>query len=119
MSDVVSWVVEVNIKPGELNNFKSLADELVQATRANEPHTLGYEYFISEDDGSCHIYERYASPDAAMVHLRTFGERFAQRFLSATDITRLTVYGNTNEELRSVLGGFGASFLGQLNGFAR
>ena len=119
MSDVVSWVVEAAIKPGELDNFKTLADELVQATRANEPKTLGYEYFLSEDNGSCHIYERYADSAAAMVHLKTFGERFAQRFLAATDITRLTVYGSANEEVRNVLGGFGASFMSQLNGFAR
>ncbi len=32
MSDVVSWVVEVAIKPGELDKFKTLADELVQTT---------------------------------------------------------------------------------------
>lgn len=42
MSDVVSWVVDVTIKPGELDNFKALAQELVQATGSNEPKTLTY-----------------------------------------------------------------------------
>ena len=29
MSDVVSWMVEVSIKSGQLDNFKALVEELV------------------------------------------------------------------------------------------
>jgi quinol monooxygenase YgiN len=119
MSDVVSWVVEAAIKPGKLDKFKGVVEELVQSTKSNEPNTLVYEYFLSNDNGSCHIYERFADSAAAMVHLTTFGQRFAERFLAAADLTRVTVYGNANEEVRNVLGGFGASFMSGLDGFAR
>ena len=33
MSDVVSWMAEVPIKSGQLDNFKSLVEELVESTR--------------------------------------------------------------------------------------
>ncbi len=118
MSDVVSWVVEVSIKSGQLDNFKALVEELVQSTR-NEPNTLAYEWFLGGDNSSCHIYERYADSAATMTHLGTFGEKFAERLLSVVDITRFTVYGAPNDEVKGVLGGFGATFMGQLNGFAR
>ncbi len=118
MSDVVSWMVEVSIKPGQLDNFKAIVEELVQSTR-NEPNTLAYEWFLGEDNSSCHIYERYADSAATMTHLGTFGEKFAERFMSAVDLTRFTVYGAPNDEVKGVLGGFGATFMGQLNGFAR
>ncbi len=118
MSDVVSWMAEVSIKSGQLDNFKALVEELVQSTR-NEPNTQAYEWFLSEDNGSCHIYERYADSAATMTHLGTFGEKFAERFINVVDFTRFTVYGAPNDEVKGVLSGFGANFMGQLNGFAR
>ena len=42
MSDVVSWMVEVSIKSGQLDNFKAFVEEQVQSTR-KEPNTLAYE----------------------------------------------------------------------------
>jgi quinol monooxygenase YgiN len=49
MSENVYWLLEVAIKPGEFDNFKALMEEMVEATQANEPNTLNYEWTISED----------------------------------------------------------------------
>ncbi len=111
-------MVEVSIKPGQLDNFKSLVEELVQSTR-KEPNTLAYEWFLGEDNSICHIYERYADSAAVMTHLGTFVEKFAERFMSVVDLTRITVYGAPNDEVKAALAGFGATFMGQLNGFGR
>lgn len=118
MSEVVSFVVEISIKSGQLDNFKALVEELVQSTR-NEPNTLAYEWFLGEDNSSCQIYERYADSAATMTHLGTLREKFVERLMSVVDITRFTVYGAPNDELKGLLGGFGATFMSQLNGFAR
>jgi len=40
MSDNVYGVLELAIKPGELDNFKRLMTEMVEATQTNEPNTL-------------------------------------------------------------------------------
>ncbi len=117
MSDVVSWMVEISIKSGQLDNFKAFVEEQVQSAR-KEPNTLAYEWFLGEDNSRCHIYERYADSAATMIHLGTFVEKFAERLMSVVDITRYTVYGAPNDEVKGVLGGFGATFMGQLNGFA-
>ena len=118
MIDVVSWVVEFSIKTGQLDTFKALVEEMVKSAR-NEPNTLTYERFMSEDNITCHVNERYADSAATMTHLGTFGEKFAERLLSAVDVSRFTAYGAPNDEVKGVLGGFGAVFMGQLNGFAR
>ena len=60
VSDNVFWVVELAIIPGQLDAFKALMNEMVAATQADEPGALNYEWFISEDGTTCHIYERYA-----------------------------------------------------------
>lgn len=119
MSDNVHWIVEIEIKPGELENFKALAGEAAAATKANEPDTLNYEWFITEDQTTCHIYERYADSAATMKHLESFGKQFADTYAALTEPKRFTVYGNPSTELRKILDGFGAEFMEQIGGFAR
>ena len=118
MSDVASWVVDVSIKSGQLENFKALVKELVQSTRT-EPNTLAYEWFLSEDNSACHIYELYADSAATMAHPGTFGEKFAERLIGTVDIKSFTVYVAPRDEVKGVLGGFGATSMGQLNCLAR
>ena len=118
MSDAVSWAVDVSIKPGQLDNFKALTEELVQWA-GSEPTTLAYEWFLNEDNTSCHIYERYASSAAALAHVKIFIERYAERFMGTLDMTGMTVFGSAEAELKGIMGGFGANFMDQFNGFAR
>ncbi len=119
MSDVVHWLLEININEGELDNFKALMKEMVDATKANEPGTMNYEWFVSDDEKTCHIYERYADSAATMTHLASFGQNFAERFLAAVAPARFVVYGNPNDEVRAALAGFGAVHMSQIAGFAR
>jgi len=119
MTDNVYWLLEVTIKPGEFDNFKALMKEMVEATQANEPDTLNYEWTITEDSQSCHIYERYADSAATMTHLGSFGAKFAERFMAAAEPTRIVVYGAPNNEVKEALSGFGAVFMEPFGGFAR
>ncbi len=119
MSETVQWVLELAIKQGELDIFKALMNDMVEATQANEPNTTNYEWFISDDDQTCHIYERYADSAATMTHLASFGENFAERFLAVVAPTRFVVYGNPSVEVREALAGFGPLYMGQIGGFAR
>ena len=119
MSDTVSWVLELAIKPGELDNFKALMGEMVEDTQASQPGTTHYEWYFSDDGNACHLYERYTDSAATLIHLTAFAEKFAERFLTSAEPTRLTVYGSPNDEVRGILSGFGATFMGQLGGYAR
>lgn len=118
MGDQVSWLLELSVKPGKLDGFRTLMEEMVESTRG-EAGALGYEWFVSADGGTVDIYERYADSAAVLAHLATFGEKFAGRFLGAVDPTRLTVFGNPTDEARAVLDGFGAAYLGNFGGFVR
>ncbi len=119
MTDNVYWLLEVAIKPGEFDNFKALMKEMVEATQTNEPNTLNYEWTITEDSQSCHIYERYADSTATMTHLGAFGEKYAERFMASVEPTRFVVYGPANNAVKEALSGFGAVFMAPFGGFAR
>ena len=119
MSDHVSWMLELSIKPGELANLKALIREMVESTRATEPGTLNYEWFFNADENVCHIWERYVDSAAAMTHLGNFGEKFAERFMAALEPTRFIVYGSPTEDVREALSPFGVAYMAPVAGFAR
>jgi hypothetical protein len=56
---------------------------------------------------------------AALEHLGNFGANFAERFLACLDPTGFYVYGDPSADVRSVLDGFGAAYLGSFGGFSR
>ena len=119
MSNHVHWVIEVNINDGQLDAFKSLMEEMVTATQADEPGALNYEWFFSADETQCHIYERYADSAATMVHLGNFGTKFAGRFMESVTPTRLVIYGSPSEDVRQAMAPLGAVHMEQQAGFAR
>lgn len=119
MSDNVQWLLELNIKDGELETVKTLMNEMVSATQTGEPGTLNYEWFISDDGKICHLFERYVDSAATMIHLGAFGEKFADRFLAVLEPTRFVVHGNPDDEVREALAGFGAVHMAQIGGFTR
>ena len=119
MSDAVSWVLELNVKDGQLDAFKALAQEMSEATQAGEPGATHYEWFTNDDGKTIHICERYTDSAATMVHLGNFGAKFAERFLACVDPARLMVYGDPSAEVRGALAGLGAAHLAQFAGFAR
>jgi quinol monooxygenase YgiN len=118
MNDHVAWVLELAVKQGELDNFKALATEMVESTRG-EPGTVMYEWSISDDGSVIHIYEWFADSRAVLAHLAGFSEKFAQRFLTGVDPTRLTVYGAPNDEAKEALGTLGPVYMAPLGGFTR
>jgi len=119
MNKQVSWIFEVSINDGELDNLKALMKEMVDSTKANEPGTLAYEWFISEDGKQCHIHEWYKDSAATVAHLTTFKANYAARLMSMCVATRFVVYGNSDSSVRQALEGFGAVYMSPLGGFVK
>ncbi len=119
MNDTVSFVLELKIKDGEIDNAKALMGEMVDATKANEPSTLNYEFYASDDGATFHTYERYADSAAMMTHLGAFGEKFAERFLAIVEPTSFVVYGDPSAEVREALAPMGAVHMARFGGFTR
>ena len=118
MTDYV-WVVELAIKSGKGDDFRALANDMVAAIDRNEPGTLHYQLFISADATRAHIYEQYADGEAFKQHLDNFNQHFAQRFGAIVDVTRFTVYGDPNDEIRQLLAEFDAEIMNPLVGLVR
>jgi quinol monooxygenase YgiN len=113
----IGWCVELEVQPGRLDSFLALTAEMVDET-ANESGVLTYYRFISDDGMVCHAVERYESSDAAMRHLQTFRDKFAEQFSNMVIRKRFTVYGTPDAELKTMLDAFGATYLRPFGGLA-
>jgi len=99
MSDSIFFVVELEVQSGQVDELRSVMEEMVRVTQADEPGTLNYEWFLVADGSACHIFERYADSAAAVVHSQTFPPELGER-AQAFRPTRLTAYGTLTDEIR-------------------
>ena len=119
MSAHVYWILEVEIKSGQAEAFKAIAQEMSAATKAGEPGTLGYDWSISADGATCHIFEYYKDSAATMVHLGGFGKNFAARFMPMIKPVRFSVYGSPSDEVKKAIAGLGPVYFAPAAGFIR
>ena len=117
MGTEVAWLVELSVKPGELENVRALIKEMVVSAQ-EEAGTLSYAWYVSEDGTSVAIYERYADDAAALAHQAKFPARFKERFLAAMTVTRFTVFGAPGEEVRATVSSFNPTYLQPFGGFS-
>jgi quinol monooxygenase YgiN len=67
MTERVTWVNVLAVKAGKLETFSELMEEMVSGAR-NQPGTLAYEWYISNDGGTVHVVETYADSAAVVAH---------------------------------------------------
>lgn len=119
MTNHVSWLLTLNIQAGQQQAFRALMNEMVSATRADEPGTLDYEWSLTDDGTQCHLFERYADSDAAMAHLGNFGSKYADRFMAVLTPVGFTIYGTPSPAVKEALAGFNPTYLSPAAGFSR
>src|SRR5258708_2828158 len=115
MKGHVSWVNELAIKDGALEKFKDLMEEMVSVPPS-------YEWYISPDGGTVHVFEIYADSEAVVAHHISEGfmmKNWAGRFIQCVDSTRCVVYGDPNAAAREILDRFGATYRSAWGGFSR
>jgi quinol monooxygenase YgiN len=115
----VFWTFGVAIKDGKLDELKGLIREMSDASQPNEPGTLIYQWTISDDRKTAEVHERYADSDAALRHLASFNENFADRLMALVAPTGMTVYGGPSAALKKQLAGADPVYMEVIGGFAR
>src|SRR5258708_39144223 len=89
MKGHVSWVNELAVKEGKLETFRELMEEMVSCT-SGEPGTLAYQWYISHDGGTVHVFEIYADSEAVVAHHVSKGfmmQNWAGRFMGCVEST--------------------------------
>jgi quinol monooxygenase YgiN len=117
MSETIYWVLALKINPGKAEEFKVLSEKMIESTR-QETGTLNYEWTLSPDGETCHIYERYVDSAAILTHIERNGEMVGRLFGIVTPVS-FFIYGSPSEAIRKDLAGLNPVYMTPLGGFAR
>ena len=117
MSQPITWVFVAAILPGQFEAFLTVRTQLIEHSKA-EPGLIVYEWFISEDQTTCHIFETFRDSEAILAHLKAFVP-FAEPLMKAIRPTYLHVHGPINDEAKAAIASFNPIYLASLGGFRR
>ncbi|WP_170334861.1 putative quinol monooxygenase [Ruegeria arenilitoris] len=110
--------LKVGVPTENGSKFEDLMTELVARTE-NEPGTLVYEWYRSNDGNTWHIIERYADAENGDLHVKGFAENYAGRFFELIDGCEAIVSENATPYIRGILEGIAPLYVSQKGGFHR
>jgi quinol monooxygenase YgiN len=104
----VQLTVHLSIHEGSLAEFERTAQAMCVRCQ-DEPGTLAYSWFLSDDRKKCRLIELYADAKAAAAHLTGPVVRdFVPKLLQSANVTGFEVNGDPGPEATAILRGFGA-----------
>ena len=118
MSDRISYVFSVHINGGQLDAFREVADQMIENVAENEPGTLIYEWYLSDDNTACHVLESFTDSGAMLAHFAGAAE-LGPRLLNTCKITGMMVFGEPSPEGAQALEQFGAVVHRRIAGITR
>ncbi len=65
----IRLVAMLDVVPGKRDEFLELAEAAAATVAAEEPGTLTYDWYVSDDGTSARVYEVYESSAALLAHL--------------------------------------------------
>jgi quinol monooxygenase YgiN len=113
----ISWLFELEVKPENRSALEALVPEMVEETKESEPGSRAYQVFVNE--GTISVYERYDDSDAALLHMKNFGEKFAGRFMALVTPVRFTLLGAPSAALLEAVNPIGAIVNTPLGGYVK
>jgi quinol monooxygenase YgiN len=112
-SQDVYWVITFDIS--DMAKYKSIVEKLVAGTE-KEPGAITYVYTVAPDNKTVDIIERYKDSDAALAHLKTFGQ-YQKEWNEVAKPTRFVIYGAANDDLKKALASANPTYMQPFAGF--
>ena len=104
----VELVVDLTIHERKFDAFETVAQEMIAGSR-EEPGTLAYEWYLSDDRQSCRLVESYKNADAVLTRFTgPVVQVMVPKLLEVASLTGFEVHGNPGAKATEMLKGFGA-----------
>jgi quinol monooxygenase YgiN len=86
-----------DVHAGKLDEFQSIMATAIRKVSDNEPRTLQYDWYHSDDHSRYVVLERYEDSDALLEHLANVSEELGA-ILEVADL-KVDVFGTPSAEL--------------------
>ena len=118
-SEQIITVIQCNVKsnPEEFKKWiKDRASKYVFELK--EENTISYEWFLSDNGKKATLVERYTNSDATVQRFKNHGASpIASEVVEFVDFEAVYCFGNPKEDLREMLGAWGAIIQNHFCGF--
>ncbi len=118
-SEQIITVIQCNVKsnPEEFKKWiKDRASKYVYELK--EENTISYEWFLSDNGKKATLVERYTNSDATVQRFKNHGARpIASEVAEFVDFEAVFCFGNPKEDLKEMLGAWGAIIQNHFCGF--
>lgn len=98
---------EHTIREGHEQEFRRIIREAIEEMEREEPGTVEYGVYISEDGRYCQFNQRYSDVEAFNDHLEFDGHKLASLLEGHTDFQRSWLYDRPNERTRELIDRWG------------
>jgi len=110
-------LTEFTILPGKVDEFKEIAQELLDVVKEKESETLRYLWYFDEGEGKSYLVEEY--PNAATFRAHAIHVGIALPKMLKISKPKFTLLGKPNLPARELLSAYGAQNFAYWNGLAR
>ena len=118
-SEQIITVIQCNVKsnPEEFKKWiKDRASKYVFELK--EENTISYEWFLSDNGKKATLVERYINSDATVQRFKNHSASpIANEVMEFVDFEAVYCFGNPKEDLREMLGAWGAIIQNHFCGF--
>ena len=122
MSKQIQVFYELEVLSGKAGELREIARKMVASNEQDEPKTLIYNVYISEDEKLLTFLETWADSSAGLFHAERFATgEFVAQVLERTGAGRLCFYGDVSDEMKSWASenGFEVEYAQRIDGFVR
>ena len=117
MTAHIFWILRADIGDGNLEAVKDIANTFIDLTKT-EVGSLAYEWSTTPDGKQLHVYERFASSDAALAHLGNVGAHIPMLF-ELTELKAVDCYGSASDEFKEAVKDLPMTYHNTFAGFRR
>lgn len=100
-------VFKMTLNAGEEESFKDYVRQLEQLVKDQCPQTIGYEWFLNEEETQCVAVETFADSDALMFHADTVLD-LAMKLFATCEIQEVNLLGNPSDAVIERTSAYGA-----------
>ena len=99
--DNLILMVNMTTNTAYLDKISSFTDEFADYFLKNEPATLSYNFYFSEDKKNVTLIEIYKNEEAALLHINNLSNHpMFQEFVNALSFQNISVYGPISDNLK-------------------
>ena len=121
-SKAITFIIDLSVNTDSNEDLTLFSQEITTNVLNTEDFCIEYAYYVSEDNTSVTLYEKYIDSESAIKHGQNFmASTFFDRFFNLFTLNKFIVTGPASDEFKKFTSenGFVIEYRNSIDGFTR